>query len=60
MSSKWVYLMVQALEKENESRLEAETLIVDCKALMRRFQDFELVHIYREGNQCADYLANMD
>nr|GMD16202.1 LINE-type retrotransposon LIb DNA [Ipomoea batatas] len=36
----------------------SDTLILDCKFLMRHFQNFKMTHICREGNQCADLLAN--
>nr|GMC49160.1 LINE-type retrotransposon LIb DNA [Ipomoea batatas] len=51
--------MIQALEREGGSTPEADTLISDCKLLIRQFTQFEIMHVYREGNQCADYLANM-
>ncbi|XP_031120628.1 uncharacterized protein LOC116023758 [Ipomoea triloba] len=35
------------------------TLVADCKALARHFQEFRLNHTLREGNQCADFLANL-
>lgn len=51
--------MVQALERDVDDRPEADTIIMDCKFLMSQFLDCELLRVYREGNQCADYLANM-
>lgn len=51
--------MVQVLNRDGESRPETDTLITDCNSLMRKIQDVELVHVYREGNYCADFLANM-
>ncbi|XP_031126953.1 uncharacterized protein LOC116029190 [Ipomoea triloba] len=51
--------MIQALSKDADSRPEADTLIADCKFLLSKIQELELAHVFREGNQCADYLANM-
>lgn len=51
--------MVQALIKDTESRPETDTLIADCNFLMRKIHEVDLIHVYREGNHCADYLANM-
>ena len=32
-------------------------LLYDCRCLMRRFLQVQVIHVYREGNRCADALA---
>ncbi|XP_019163505.1 PREDICTED: uncharacterized protein LOC109159849 [Ipomoea nil] len=49
----------QVLHNSSGNTPEADTLIADCKTLMQSFLVFELKHVLREGNQCADYLANL-
>nr|BAF36312.1 hypothetical protein [Ipomoea trifida] len=39
--------------------LYTNTLISDCRALMRDFRSIKITHILREGNQSADFLANL-
>ncbi|XP_019156957.1 PREDICTED: uncharacterized protein LOC109153558 [Ipomoea nil] len=51
--------ITHVLQKDFGNSLEADTLISDCKALIQAFHSFELKHVLREGNQCADFLANM-
>ncbi|OMO92977.1 hypothetical protein CCACVL1_06699 [Corchorus capsularis] len=36
-----------------------ETLVRDCKVLFANFNRVEMKHIRREGNRCADRLANL-
>lgn len=50
---------VYVLTKEIDSMSVESTLIADCKLLMRRFQNIRLTHVLREGNQYADFLANL-
>ncbi|KAL0006134.1 hypothetical protein SO802_013695 [Lithocarpus litseifolius] len=33
-------------------------LLYDCRCLLRRFPQAQVKHVYREGNRCADALAN--
>lgn len=49
--------VAQTLNKEEDHSLN--TLIADCRDLLGHFQNAEVTHVYREGNQCADYLANL-
>nr|AIK35195.1 LINE-type retrotransposon LIb DNA [Ipomoea batatas] len=35
------------------------TLLADCKSLIHQFQECRIMHTFREGNQCADHLANI-
>ena len=36
-----------------------EPLLTDCKNLLSEIPNKQIVHIYREANQCADALAKM-
>ena len=36
-----------------------EPLLTDCKNLVREIPNKQMVHIYREANQCADVLAKL-
>nr|GMD79395.1 LINE-type retrotransposon LIb DNA [Ipomoea batatas] len=49
---------VQVLGNEEDPSLDANTLVSDCKTLVKSFQEIRIVHVLREGNPCADYLAN--
>lgn len=51
--------MVQVLRRDGMSTINSNVLVTDCKLLLDHFQDSKVVHIFREGNQCADYLANI-
>ena len=51
--------MVKTLHNDTETSLSDSTLVADCKSLIRQFQDVKIRHVYREGNKCADFLANM-
>ncbi|XP_019155168.1 PREDICTED: uncharacterized protein LOC109152041 [Ipomoea nil] len=51
--------LVQAILNCSGSSPEADTLILGCKNLMTSFQACQLIHVLREGNQCADFLANL-
>nr|GLL31602.1 hypothetical protein Itr_chr07CG11750 [Ipomoea trifida] len=31
----------------------------DCKSLVQHFHEINIMHVLREGNQCADFLANL-
>ncbi|XP_019153669.1 PREDICTED: uncharacterized protein LOC109150206 [Ipomoea nil] len=52
--------IIHVLKKDLGNSPEADTLISDCKVLIQTFHSFDLKHVLREGNQCADFLANMD
>ncbi|XP_019168955.1 PREDICTED: uncharacterized protein LOC109164864 [Ipomoea nil] len=51
--------VLNAVLGDNESRPEANTIIGDCKAFMRMFERCLITHTLREGNRCADALANL-
>ncbi|XP_031108607.1 uncharacterized protein LOC116013088 [Ipomoea triloba] len=50
---------VNALGNDLNSTRVTNTLIADCRHLITQFQSFKLMHVFREGNQCADFLANL-
>lgn len=47
------------MEAGGEQSMATNTLISDCRALMRDFRSIKITHILREGNQSADFLANL-
>ncbi|XP_031107452.1 uncharacterized protein LOC116012119 [Ipomoea triloba] len=51
--------MVHTIKGESGSRPKDDTLITDCKAIMSQIRDIDIIHVLREGNQCADYLVNL-
>ncbi|XP_031091046.1 uncharacterized protein LOC115996041 [Ipomoea triloba] len=51
--------VVKAIFQEQTYPQLVETLIVDCKFLIRQVPNSKLLHTFREGNQCADFLANL-
>lgn len=51
--------VVQILTREDDTSTTPNRLVADCKLLMNQFQNIKITHIYREGNACADFLANM-
>ncbi|XP_031101801.1 uncharacterized protein LOC116005700 [Ipomoea triloba] len=51
--------LVSVIDNNSDDGKLDSTLIADYKALIRHFQEFRLQHILREGNQCADFLANL-
>lgn len=50
--------MIQALENDSAPTSHVNTLVKECKHIMKQFHTIKLCHIFREGNQCADFLAN--
>lgn len=51
--------LVQVLTSGIRMETYDSTLISDCKSLMQAFQVIKIMHVLREGNQCADFLANL-
>ena len=52
-------LSVVLLMKNNTANLLMEQLLTDCKNLLSEIPNKQIVHIYREANQCADALAKL-
>ena len=52
-------LSVVLLMKNNTANLLMEPLLTDCRNLLSEIPNKQIVHIYREANQCADALAKL-
>ena len=52
-------LSVVLLMNNNTANLLIEPLLTDCRNLVREIPNKQIVHIYREANQCADALAKL-
>ena len=52
-------LSVVLLMNNNTVNLLMEPLLTDCRNLVREIPNKQIVHIYREANQCADALAKL-
>ena len=52
-------LSVVLLMKNNTCNLLMEHLLTDCRNLLKEFPNTQVVHAYREANQCVDSLAKM-
>lgn len=50
--------VVKVFSYDSTTSQSADTLIADCKFLIRQFHNFKMMHVLREDNQCADFLAN--
>ena len=50
-------LSIVLLMKNNSANLLMEPLLTDCRNLLSEILNKQIVHIYREANQCADALA---
>lgn len=51
--------MVQVLSKGDHPSPITNTLVTDCIFLISQFHICKTTHIFREGNQCADFLVNL-
>lgn len=51
--------VVQVLTRDEGTPMISNGLVADCKLLMSQFRNVKITHIYREGNTCPDFLANM-
>ena len=52
-------LSVVFLMKNNTANLLMEPLLTDCRNLLSEIPNKQIVHIYREANQCIDALAKL-
>ena len=52
-------LSMVLLMKNNTCNLLIEPLLTNCKNLLKEFPNTQVVHAYREANQCANALAKM-
>lgn len=51
-------VVVQFLQSGVEDTHPCTTLVMDCLSLIREGWVSGIRHIFREGNRCADFLAN--
>ncbi|XP_019160459.1 PREDICTED: uncharacterized protein LOC109157030 [Ipomoea nil] len=51
--------VVAVMRDTDEDMTNASILINDCKFLAKHFDDIIFQHTLREGNKCADHLANI-
>ena len=51
---------VVLLMKNSTCNLLMELLLTDCRNLLKAFPNTQVVHAYREANQCTDTLAKME
>ena len=52
-------LSIVLLMNNNTANLLMEPLLTDCRNLLSKIPNKQIVHIYREANQCADALAKL-
>ena len=52
-------LSVVLLMNNNTANLLMEPLLTDCRNLLSEIPNKQIVHIYREANQCVDALAKL-
>ena len=52
-------LSVVQLMKNSICNLLMEPLLTDCRNLLKAFPNKQVIHAYREANQCADALAKL-
>ena len=52
-------LSVVLLMSNNSANLLMEPLLIDCRNLLSEIPNKQIVHIYREANQCADALVKL-
>ncbi|XP_031090905.1 flavonol 4'-sulfotransferase-like [Ipomoea triloba] len=51
--------LVSILETTTNDDSFDSALLADCKSLIRLFREIKVMHVFREGNQCADFFANL-
>ena len=52
-------LSIVLLMNNNTENLLMEPLLTDCRNLMQEIPNKQIIHSYREANQCADALAKL-
>ena len=50
-------VLVDLVKSNVDTKKPYSPLLYDCRCLLRRFLRVQVVHVYREGNRCADALA---
>jgi len=51
--------IVMMLTRNKATSEPLVVLMLDCVALLHKFQSHDISHIYREGNKAADFLAEL-
>ncbi|XP_019162015.1 PREDICTED: uncharacterized protein LOC109158583 [Ipomoea nil] len=51
--------IIDLLHKDAQLEDTGCTLLFDCMAMIPKFEGIRFKHIFREGNTCADFLANL-
>ena len=52
-------LAIVHLLKNSNANYSLESLLTDCKDLLKSFPNLQIKHAYREANWCADVLARL-
>ena len=52
-------LAIVHLMRNSNSNLSLEPLLIDCRLLLKKFLNLQVVHVYREANWCADTLERI-
>ena len=52
-------LAVVHLMKNSITNLSLKLLLTDCRLLLKKFPNLQIVHAYRKANQCTDVLARI-
>lgn len=50
---------ITSLQQQDQENHPSWALISNCQSLMTCFSAYHIHHVLREGNKCADYLANL-
>ena len=50
-------VVISMLNTQSSLNLLLQPLISDCRMLVRQFDEQRILHVFREGNRCADALA---
>ena len=57
LDAKIIVEMLNNAESPNNTNLKFSSLLSDCRFLIENATQVRVTHIYREMNQCADFLA---
>ncbi|KAL0001603.1 hypothetical protein SO802_015384 [Lithocarpus litseifolius] len=52
-----VKVIVEVLNNSDCPNMKLSPLLHDCKSLLSRLMQVQVVHVFREANKCADFLA---
>ena len=57
LDAKIIVEMLNCAESSSNTNLKLSSLLSDCKFLIANATQVRVTHIYKEMNQCADFLA---